>query len=365
MELRSLKHIHLPFSGGRFVAGEGEKEASGIPRKLIGQFLRLAASPQVRTRMRHWLVPKRIPQAAQSLQRLVADLDPDLVHAMRIPFEGMLAAKALEEQESPPLVASVWGNDFTLHAPATQGMGRATRFTLDRVAALHTDCQRDQRLAMVWGFNTSKPAIVLPGGGGIQSEVFFPADRPSQDLPPVVINPRGMRTYVRNQVFFRAIPLILESIPQARFICPSMAGDTQAQGWVESNGIETAVELLPRVTREAMAGLYRRSAVVVSPSVHDGTPNSLLEAMACGCFPVVGDIESLREWITPGINGLLVDPEDPKALAQAILLALNQPGLRDTAEEHNARLIAERASYGRVMAEAEAFYRLLLDQPQS
>jgi glycosyltransferase involved in cell wall biosynthesis len=109
-----------------------------------------------------------------------------------------------------------------------------------------------------------------------------------------------------------------------------------------------------------MADLFRQAQVVVSPSTHDGTPNTLLEAMACGCFPVVGDIESLREWITPGKNGFLVDPADPQGLAEAILIGLQNPELRAQAHKQNARLIAERAEYHEVMRQAAEFYRLLI-----
>ena len=109
-----------------------------------------------------------------------------------------------------------------------------------------------------------------------------------------------------------------------------------------------------------MADLFRESQIVISPSMHDGTPNTLLEAMACGCLPVVGDIESLREWITPGVNGLLVDPDDPQELAQAICEGLQNPELRARAQIENARLVADRAEYGKVMGEAEKFYRELI-----
>ena len=34
--------------------------------------------------------------------------------------------------------------------------------------------------------------------------------------------------------------------------------------------------------------------------MHDGTPNTLLEGMACGCLPVAGDLDSIREWLKPG-----------------------------------------------------------------
>ena len=98
-----------------------------------------------------------------------------------------------------------------------------------------------------------------------------------------------------------------------------MQGEPQATGWVQELGITDQVTLLPKQTRAQMADLFRQSRVVVSPTTHDGTPNTLLEAMACGCLPVVGDLESLREWITPGVNGLLVDLSHPQELAEAIL----------------------------------------------
>jgi glycosyltransferase involved in cell wall biosynthesis len=106
-----------------------------------------------------------------------------------------------------------------------------------------------------------------------------------------------------------------------------------------------------------MAELFRGSQIAISPSTHDGTPNTLLEAMASGCFPIAGDIESLREWITSGVNGLLVDPGDPAALAKAILLALRDPEMRRRAAQSNRELIRQRAEYHHVMRQAEKFYR--------
>jgi glycosyltransferase involved in cell wall biosynthesis len=141
-----------------------------------------------------------------------------------------------------------------------------------------------------------------------------------------------------------------------------MEAETRALQWVAEMKIEGSVQLLPRQSRAQMADLFRRSQVVVSPTTHDGTPNTLLEAMACGCFPVAGDLESLREWILPGMNGLLVDPSDPQALADSICLALEDSALRQRAADHNARLIADRAEYEKVMAAAVKFYQQLLDK---
>jgi glycosyltransferase involved in cell wall biosynthesis len=82
--------------------------------------------------------------------------------------------------------------------------------------------------------------------------------------------------------------------------------------------------------------------------------------MACGCFPVAGDLESLREWIIPGVNGLLVDPADPQALAQGILQGLEDENLDQGARAYNLRLIAERAAYELVMEQAQEFYRQII-----
>ncbi len=354
LALASLHQVAVAF--GEIAPGEGERRRTGILRALL--------PPGLRTGLRQWLGPFTLQKGARRLRQVVDIVQPQLIHAMRIPYEGMLAAMALQESGKPPLLISVWGNDFTLHARATPWMAALTRHTLRRADALHTDCHRDLRLAHEWGFAAEKPYVVLPGNGGVQSDVFYPPPTPPENTAAArVINPRGLRAYVRNDTFFRAIPLVLAKRPEVRFICPAMAGEAQALRWVEKLGIAHAVELLPRQSRSQMADLFRQAQVAVSPTTHDGTPNTLLEAMACGCFPIAGDIASLREWITPGENGLLVNPGDPRALAEAILTALERPQLRWQAQQINTRLVAERADYRRVMQAAETFYKTILATP--
>jgi len=310
---------------------------------------------KMRTAIRHFLGPLTVARSARRLREVIRRVQPDLVHAMRIPYEGMLATDACT---GVPLLVSVWGNDFTLHAPSTPLMRHYTRWTMQVADALHADCQRDIRLAGEWGFEARKPGLVIPGNGGVRTDVFHPPGKPVEE--PVIVNPRGFRAYVRNDAFFRAIPLVLETMPDARFLCASMAGEAQAVQWIETLGIGHAVELLPPLPHEQMAAVFRRAAVLVSPSVHDGTPNSLLEGMACGCFPVAGDLESIREWITDGENGLLTDAADPRSIAEAVLRALQNRNLRKHAAQENSSLIQARAEYHACMAQAGTFYSGLL-----
>ena len=57
-----------------------------------------------------------------------------------------------------------------------------------------------------------------------------------------------------------------------------MQGEAQAMKWIDELNISQAVELLPAIEYQKMGDLFRSAQIVVSPSIHDGTPNSLIEA---------------------------------------------------------------------------------------
>ncbi len=347
--------------GGSQAGGAGGRQSPpGIARRLAGRgraFLQSA---------RYWLGPLTLPYYARRFEKIVDSVQPDLVHALRIPFEGLLASSA---RSFVPLAITIWGNDLTLHGSKNFWMRRLTVRALKKADGLVADAQRDLRMAHLWGFPADRPMLAVPGGGGIdltemhrlRSEI---TDCISGSLPagvPLVVNPRGLRPgYVRNDVFFEAIPLVLQHRREVCFACPSMAGQPQALKWVKQLQIGPAVRLLPYLPQPQLWDLFRCADVTVSVSTHDGTPNTLLEAMACGCFPIAGDLESLREWITPGVNGLLVEPTKPPALAEAVLQALDQPALRLKAKEINLGLIRERAEVNLVRSQIEVFYQRMV-----
>jgi glycosyltransferase involved in cell wall biosynthesis len=265
-----------------------------------------------------------------------------------------------------PLVVSTWGNDITLHAHGSFLMAHLTRRVLNRADGLITDTTRDIQLGYEWGFRLGKPILTVPGSGGIrleEIETVSGSESLPEELPnaPIIVNPRGQRPgSLRQDVFFQAIPEVLYKFPQAVFVCPSLRGDAESERLVDKLRIRSNTKLWPRLSQAQLWRLFHTSQIFVSPSIHDGTPNSLLETMACGCFPIVGDIESMREWVQSGINGLLVDATDSHSIANAIVQAISQPALRTKAAEYNAALIVERAAYLPNMARVETFYTNLI-----
>jgi glycosyltransferase involved in cell wall biosynthesis len=364
-EIPGAELFELPFALSSFSRYGSQRRFSefGRLRKSIAAVRSGRFSGAVE-RLRAWAAPFSIRARTEQLRGIIADLRPDLVHAMRLPYEGYLAGAAVKDT---PLLLSIWGNDFTLFANRSRRLSKLTDRALQHASGLHCDCRRDLDISFSRGFSRQKPWRVLPGGGGIGEEVF--RREPDRDIlrqlqvprgVRLVINPRGIRSYVRNDIFFQAMPFILQQVPEAFFIAIGMQGNPVAERWIRKLGIEDSVRLLPTVAHEQLAKLFSASEVSVSPSSHDGTPNTLLESMACGCFPVLGNIESVREWIIDGENGLLCDESDPKSLACCVIRALQNPALRTAAAKINGDLIRTRASRALVMSQAEALYEEIL-----
>lgn len=354
-----IRGVHLAdilpvgFSG---LAGS-QIESRSVQSTRSGNKTRVAHLRPFLQWMRYTIAPLTLPFYAARFKKLVEGIKPDLVHALRIPYEGMLAACLPDGHK---FLLSTWGNDLTLHAHGSFLMRSFTRRTLRRADGLTSDTHRDVRLAHEWGLAGEKPTLVVPGNGGVPlaevEKCLASAVKTASDRLQV-INPRGFRPgSVHQDIFFQAIPRVLAKLPQVHFVCPGMHNQPSALEWVRRLGIGKSVTLLPYLDQTELWPLMMQSQVYVSNSSHDGTPNSLLESMACGCLPVCGDIESIREWITDGENGLLVEPHNPRSVARGILRGLQDNVLRTQASKKNHEIIRSRADRRVVGRQIEAFY---------
>jgi glycosyltransferase involved in cell wall biosynthesis len=353
----------LPIAFSGITRGQTEPDGSAKQANPL-RYLVKTMRPSLH-RLRYLLGPLTLHFYRNQFLKIVDHIGPEVIHALRIPFEGMLAQFAPQKY---PLVVSIWGNDLTLHAQRSYQMGKTTQATLARTDGLMADALRDIRLAKSWGFNHKQPSLVVPGCGGINLEEV---ERARSSIPdPVlnsipsdrtlVINPRGLRPgSLRNDVFFDAARMVSSRHPEVCFLCPTMAGQPEAEQMVRSRNLGKNVLLLPSLPQQTLWWLFSRSDVVVSPGEYDGVPNSLLEAIASGCFPIAGDIESLREWITPGVNGLLYPTADPVALAESLLLILDNPDRRYDTARLNRGLVRDRAEVTMIRKKVTEFYHLV------
>jgi glycosyltransferase involved in cell wall biosynthesis len=352
--IKRLIFLPLAFSqvGRKQAASERQESISNTEKSMVGKTI--SRFRKAFLAARYTLGPLSLSFTSRRYKEIIESIKPDLIHALRIPFEGMLAAYT---PPNVPLIISTWGNDFTLHAEKSLFMKNATRKAVRRADGFMADCQRDIRLAHEWGLRENIPTMFAPGSGGLDLELIRRKMNSKIEREHAVINPRGIRpVYVRNDLFFESLPTILKEYPNLPVYNAAMLGEHDAENWKRTFNLPESVQLLPAMPQEQLWDYSLRSRVVVSAAIHDGTPNSVLESMALGCIPVVGNIESLREWIVDGENGLLVDPNSYSSIASGILRALRDDDLFSRAQQINSRLIQEKADRAKVMPEVHAFY---------
>jgi len=181
---------------------------------------------------------------------------------------------------------------------------------------------------------------------GVDPQKFTPGNPPAG--PISIICTRGFLPCYNNKYLIEALALLPQSVPEFRVVFTS-AGETldetrRLADRVLSPSIRSRVEFLNGVTDEVMLQNLCNAQIYTSFSTYDGTSISLLEALSCGLFPVVSDIQPNREWIDPQLrNGILVPLEKPEECAKALEQALVEAAWRREAAKVNRQLILERA----------------------
>lgn len=117
--------------------------------------------------------------------------------------------------------------------------------------------------------------------------------------------------------------------------------------------------------REDMRVVFAESHLVTLPSLGEGIPTVLLEAAACSRAIVATDVPGCRDVVQHGINGLLVPPNNPQALADAIKQLLEDESLRRRMGKKGRQLVLERFSSQNINNQTLAIYKNLLFRTQA
>jgi glycosyltransferase involved in cell wall biosynthesis len=102
------------------------------------------------------------------------------------------------------------------------------------------------------------------------------------------------------------------------------------------------VKFLGRQDAGRVRGLLRGAAALVVPSIYEGMPLVILEAMEAGVPVVASRVSGIPEVVEDGVTGWLVPPEDPEALAAALAEVLEHPDEARKRGEAGRRRVDER-----------------------
>lgn len=231
------------------------------------------------------------------------------------------------------------------------GQGRKRRFLqwviihMARFAAARIDQlmfqNRDDHAEFLRAGIVAADKAVLIGGTGVDL-----ADWPATPLPdgPItfllaarLLRDKGVTDYID------AIRLLQGSHPEARFLLLGGLDDNPAaipRAKVETWASEGLIEWPGHV---AVKPWLAQAHVFVLPSYYrEGVPRSTQEAMAMGRAVITTDLPGCRETVEAGVNGFLVPPRDPAALAVAMRRFIEQPALVAQMGVQSRRMAEER-----------------------
>jgi glycosyltransferase involved in cell wall biosynthesis len=316
--------------------------------------------------------------AARDIAEIAAlyrELAPDLVHhvALKPVVYGSIAAGLSSHLHGPPglmgprVVNALTGFGFAFgsRGRAAAAIGRIARPTLRRllrrrgsvvVVQNQADAQRLDTEGLV-----ERAAIRLVRGSGVDLRRFVPLPEPP--LPFTIgfvgrmLADKGVPTLIDAYRLLRARGLPIELV---------LAGAPDRENPTSLSEHElAALAALPGVRWlrhvDDVREVWRRCHVAVLPSRHEGLPLALLEAAACGRALVASDVSGCRELAVHEDNALLVPPDDPVALADAIARLADDRDLRlRLAARSRARVIERGMGQDAIGAEMVAIYRELL-----
>lgn len=305
------------------------------------------------------LLGKRNPAyRVDQLVKVIRKLQPDIIHSMELQAAGYLTLQARQQfpDNFPPWIISNYGSDIYLFGrlQAHQERLRALLASCDYYLC---ECERDVSLAQEMGLR-GEVLDVIPVGGGFNVAHNLKFRQPGLVSQRRTILIKGYQGWSgRALVALYALEQCADVLQGYRIVI-HLGGneDVAIQAELTSREIGIPIEVVPAVPHETMLRLHGESRVHVGLGISDGISTSVLEAMTMGDFPIQSYTACADEWFDDGVGGLLVPPENPDAVAQALRRALTDDALVDHAAEINLKVITERLDEPQIRKRIVALY---------
>lgn len=294
--------------------------------------------------------------AARRLDSLVRTFRPDVLHAHSLQFSTTVLAARLARRQHLPLVVTAhiagfehlpepWRTIAGLHDRLVGGFVLRRAHTVTAVSDAVAAHLADHRPPV-------PPIVVIPNGVDL-ARFASDAGRPDDATRLVLIG-----RLVANKgadVAIQALPIIAHHIPGIHL---DVLGDGPLRSHLEARASSMRVRDRVRFHGHVddVAAHLQQGGVLIRPSLTEGMPLAVLEAMAAGLPVIASSVPGNRTLIEDGTTGILVPPADHEALAHAVIRLAGDEVLRQRLTDAGRRL-AETHTWDDTAAGIEAVLR--------
>lgn len=257
------------------------------------------------------LKPFNLIQTPKKINQIISDFNPTVVHIHQANSVAFLSFLAMRKR-SIPTVLTAWGSDILVLPNQSLLLNRMVKYNLSRADALTSDSK-----FMATEMKRLKPqsaSILIANFGigfnppvGVAKEKIIYSNRLHKSLYRIDAILDAFRVFKLNQLN-QDWKLVIAAVGEETDYLKAKVQQENING----------VEFVGWVDAQANADWYNRATYWVSIPESDATSISLLEAMACGCIPILSDLPANREWINNLKTGYIVEDTTEDFFSKAL-----------------------------------------------
>lgn len=301
-----------------------------------------------------------LPSDAKRLSAIIARERPDIVHA--IMYQAIQLARMAKPRSAVPfkLVSSPRVN-YRSRSPWTL---LVDRWLKERDDLLISECDASRRVLIErLGYRPQKVITIRNGVDPIgrppsEDDRRGKRSRLGLDGEGILIGAVGRLDRQKGFATLIEAMSLLKSPPLRCAIIGDGPERPRLEALIRRRRLERSVRLLGE--RYDVQSWMSALDLYCLPSLWEGLPNSLLEAMALGLPVVASSVDGVPEAVASGADGLLVPPDDPAALAAALRSLAGDPARRAALGAAARAAVSERFTLSRMIGEYERAYEDVL-----
>lgn len=295
--------------------------------------------------------------ANEVLEKIILQIQPDIVHSFEMQSCSYPILKTMQKYPSVKWIYSCWGNDLFYYQQFPNHLKRIKK-VLKRINYLHTDCTRDLVLARQLGFSGTHVGVI-PGGAGYNL-IFLDEFKQPICQRKIILVKGYEHQFGRGLNIVKALHLLQHEIQDYEVVV--FGAHIKVIDYIESNHLNFKFFDRQVLSHQELMALMGKSLLYIGNSISDGMPNTLLEAIVMGVFPIQSNPGgATQEMVNHGVNGYLIENQESiDEISQLIKLAITNSMLIENARKINEILAQERLNYDINKKKVMHLYKIIL-----
>jgi glycosyltransferase involved in cell wall biosynthesis len=310
------------------------------------------------------------------VRKLVREIEPDILHAHYVFGYGLFGAIA----NYHPFVVSAWGSDIFVEALQSFWKREIIKYAFKKADTILTTSFYLKNF-IEKRFKVPSPKIeAIPWG--VQVDIFHgDYEKESNELRKklgvnnedfVIFSPRGIKEIYGNSYILESLKYIQKKHQNTFLLMLKGCADNTSITEMQERKIKDLIKELnlekyviyinKNLLPNEMALYYNVSNVIISNPSSDQFSSCLQEGMACGCIPIVSDLEVYRQYLIQGENALFVERENPKDIAEKIIYCIEHPEIKENVYSYNKKIIEEKENWSKNAIKMEVLYAKIIEE---